>query len=202
MYLYDLLTCLSASYENLWKSDKSRNFFPLIKKKKPKDTYPSHFTTAEILWLPPPKSMYEPLWVCWHIKSNEPLFNKITLKYMLAFQVVTIWCFLSNMSVASAWEHTQNLFSGDEISPSYLRLFFPKSICCHALFIIFGLNDFGLFSKLQTILKSPSLRKSRVLVSATQGVIQEPAISAWPGSLLEKQNARPHPRSAELVFAF
>ena len=142
VWLVDLPFC------QLWKSS-----FLWLKKKKPKDTYPSHFTTAEILWLPPPKSMYELLWVCWHIKSNESLFNKITLKYMLAFQVVTIWCFLSNMSVASAWEHTQNLFSGDEISPSYLLLFSPKSICCHALFIIFGLNDFGLFSKLQTILK-------------------------------------------------
>ena len=142
---------LDLSFCQLWKSLKiwwKQKLLPSDlkkKKKKPKGSYPSHFTTAGILWSPPPESMYERLWVCWHIKSNEPIFNKITLKYMLAFQVVTIWCYLSNMSVAPAWEHTQNLFPGHEISPSYLLLFSPKSISCHALFIIFGWMTLGYF---------------------------------------------------------
>lgn len=62
--------------------------------------YTSGFTSICWNFVTPRQPCYGPLWMCWHqVKSNEPVFNKITFNYVSAFQVVTVWCDSNDISV-------------------------------------------------------------------------------------------------------
>lgn len=145
--------------ENLMRAESS---FLWFKKKKPQGTYTSRFICNCRNFVTPPSRHWntsvKALRMCWHpIKSNESIFNKITLKYVLAFQVVTMWYYLSNMSVAPAWGRTQNPFTGHRrksVPVIYFcflqRVFVVLPLCFEWLWAIFKIaNHSSRFKEIQ-----------------------------------------------------
>lgn len=90
------------------------------KKKKHRSTYASHFTCncRNFMTHWNPSMDRTPVDVLTPHKNNKPIFNRITFKYVLAFQVITVWCYSNDISVAPnisgapASECPQNPFTG------------------------------------------------------------------------------------------
>lgn len=147
------------------------------KKKKSTKAHMHHILMQLQEFHDPLKPIYGPLWMCWHHSMiSEPIFNKITFKYVLAFQVIAMCCYSNDISVApnisgaTASQCPQNPFPGHKRkSVSVTFVFFKQYFWSCLVHYLWFQMTFGYFQNCKPFSKdSIPLRKSKKYATGSE----------------------------------